>query len=160
MKIPNKNKITSAILLTTLSASVANTQAAELEEEKVALEHIEVTAQRRIQNLQKTPVSVTAFGEDELASKQIGRLDDVAYEVPNLIIAPNTGTSSGAKIFMRGVGEDNSTFTNDPAIGVYVDGVFFARQTGALIDIYDLERIEVYVALKEHCMDVILLAER
>jgi iron complex outermembrane receptor protein len=143
MKIPNKNKITSAILLTTLSASVANTQAAELEEEKVALEHIEVTAQRRIQNLQKTPVSVTAFGEDELASKQIGRLDDVAYEVPNLIIAPNTGTSSGAKIFMRGVGEDNSTFTNDPAIGVYVDGVFFARQTGALIDIYDLERIEV-----------------
>lgn len=144
MALFNKNKITTAIALASvsLSATFNQPQAAE-QEEKATIEHIEVTAQRRVQNLQKTPVSITAIGEDQLSSKQINRLDDLAYEVPNLIIAPNTGTSSGAKIFMRGVGEDNSTFTNDPAIGVYVDGVFFARQTGALIDIYDLERIEV-----------------
>tara|TARA_R110002167_G_scaffold296423_1_gene500856 strand:+ start:1496 stop:3595 length:2100 start_codon:yes stop_codon:yes gene_type:complete len=146
MKLFRKNKITSLILLATLPLSTIFIQAHavdEQENDQATLERIEVTAQRRVQNIQQTPVSITAIGEDGLASKQISRLDDLAYEVPNLIIAPNTGTSSGAKIFMRGVGEDNSTFTNDPAIGLYVDGVFFARQTGALIDIYDLERIEV-----------------
>ncbi|SEK81569.1 iron complex outermembrane recepter protein [Colwellia chukchiensis] len=137
-----KNKIASLTLLAIWPLTTTFTHAFAVEQQ-AALERIEVTAQRRVQNLQKTPVSITAIGEDELAAKQIGRLDDLSFEVPNLIIAPNTGTSSGAKIFMRGVGEDNSTFTNDPAIGIYVDGVFFARQTGALIDIYDLERIEV-----------------
>lgn len=144
MKRFSRNKITKNILLTCAITQIFGMQVNAAESGDTAeLEVIEVTAQRRVQNLQKTPVSITAIGQDELTSKQIGRLDDLAYEVPNLIIAPNTGTSSGAKIFMRGIGEDNSTFTNDPAIGIYVDGVYFARQTGALIDIYDLERIEV-----------------
>lgn len=147
MKCFTRNKVTSTLLFICLGtsnyASIAFAAEQENQEDKASIEVIEVTAQRRVQNLQKTPVSITAIGEDELSSKQINRLDDLAYEVPNLIIAPNTGTSSGAKIFMRGVGEDNSTFTNDPAIGVYIDGVFLARQTGALIDIYDLEHIEV-----------------
>ena len=147
MQISTINLITKSLLIAGLTHTVAFNSAYAAEEdnqqEKATIEKIEVTAQRRVQNLQKTAVSVTAIGEGELAAKQIGRLDDLSYEVPNLIIAPNTGTSSGAKIFMRGVGEDNSTFTNDPAIGIYIDGAFLARQTGALIDIYDLERIEV-----------------
>ncbi|XQW83438.1 TonB-dependent receptor [Thalassotalea piscium] len=144
MKTFKKNKTTLFLLaVLPLTSTFVQAYAAEEDEDQATVERIQVTAQRRVQNLQQTPVSITAIGEDGLASKQISRLDDLSYEVPNLIIAPNTGTSSGAKIFMRGVGEDNSTFTNDPAIGLYVDGVFFARQTGALIDIYDLERIEV-----------------
>ena len=138
------NKLQLGLMLAGFTAMTApiQVQAAE-QEEKAELEVIEVTAQRRVQNLQKTPLSVSVIGESELNSRQIGRLDDIALQVPNLVIAPNTGTSSGAKIFMRGVGEDNSTFTNDPAIGMYVDGVYFARQTGALVDVYDLERVEV-----------------
>ncbi len=132
-----------SIAIATCALPLSYAQAETTDESQAQIEVIEVTAQRRVQNLQETPLSVTALGAKALENKGVERLDELAYVVPNVIIAPNTGTSSGAKIFMRGVGEDNSTFTNDPAIGVYVDGVFLARQTGALVDIYDVERIEV-----------------
>ena len=142
-----KNKITQALTLTfaSLSSTIFHVPTAFSQDgvNKADIEVIEVTAQRKVQNLQDTPVSISAISADSLKKKGIDRLDEISYAVPNLVIAPNTGTSSGAKIFMRGVGEDNSTFTNDPAIGIYVDGVFLARQTGALVDIYDVERVEV-----------------
>ena len=107
------------------------------------LEAVTVTAQRREEQLQKTPISITALSAQDLERRQVTRLDDLKFEVPNLIIEPNTGTTTGAKIFLRGVGADESLFTADPAVAIYIDDVYIPRQTGALFDLYDVERVEV-----------------
>ena len=109
----------------------------------VQLEEVKVTAQRREEQLQKTPMSLTVIAGEQLDRMQIARLDDIKFVTPNIIIEQNTGTSSGAKIIMRGVGADESMFTNDPAIAIYIDDVYIPRQNGAMFDLYDVERIEV-----------------
>ncbi len=111
--------------------------------ESSAPEVVVITAQRRNEQLQKVPVAVTALSAKEMESKQIRRLDDLKYEVPNVTIEQNTGTSSGARIFMRGVGTDESLFTADPSVAIYIDDMYVARQTGAMFDMFDLQRVEV-----------------
>jgi iron complex outermembrane recepter protein len=132
--------VLSAALLFALSAAA---QDAQDENDPSTLDEITVTAQRFEQSLQKTPVAVTAISEEEFSKMQIERLDDLVNSVPNIIIEQNTGTSSGAKIFLRGVGQDESLFTADPAVAIYIDDVYIPRQTGSQIALYDVERIEV-----------------
>lgn len=108
-----------------------------------ALEKIMVTAQRRSEPLQTTPVSVTALTLEAIESRQITNVLDIAAQVPNLRIEPVTGLSNAARIFLRGVGEDQSTPTTDGAIGLYVDGIYHPRVLGSLFDLIDVERIEV-----------------
>ena len=107
------------------------------------LDAVTVTAQRREESLQKTPVTITALSAEELELQQVMRIDDLKFSVPNVVIEPNTVTSSGAKIYLRGVGTDDSLFTTDPAVAIYIDDVYIPRQTGAMFDLYDVERIEV-----------------
>jgi len=108
-----------------------------------ALQEIIVTSQRTEQALQDVPLAVSAFDAEMLERQQIRRLEDLRFAVPSLALAPNTGASSAAKIFLRGLGEDESYFTADVPVGIYVDEVYIARQTGALFDLYDVDRIEV-----------------
>ena len=104
---------------------------------------ITVTAQRRVEEIQKAPIAITAISSRDLDLKQIRRLEDLKVEVPNMIIEANTGTSSAAKIFMRGVGTDESMFTADPSVAIYVDDMYIARQTGSMFDMFDLQQVEV-----------------
>ena len=104
---------------------------------------ITVTAQRREQNAQEVPIAVTALSADRLDEDAARNLDRIGADVPNLYLARNFGTSSGALVFLRGVGEGDSIFTNDPPVGIYVDDVILPRATGALLDLIDVERIEV-----------------
>ena len=107
------------------------------------LETVVVSAQRRDEEMQKVPISITTINAAELEQKQVRRLEDVKFDVPNMVIEPNTGTSSGAKIFMRGVGTDESLFSADPSVAIYIDDVYIPRQTGAMFDLFDVQRIEV-----------------
>lgn len=113
------------------------------EKKDAGIEVINVTSQRRIQSIQEVPLAVTGLGADALEIRQVSNVLDLQSQVPNINIAANTGTSSGARIFLRGVGEDESRITADPAVGIYVDGIYIGRQVGALFDLVDLERIEV-----------------
>jgi len=113
------------------------------QEPVVELEEITVTAQRRAESLQTTPVSVTALTRKALEDRQIESTLDVAAQVPNLRIEPVTALPNAARVFLRGVGEDQSTPTTDSAIGFYVDGVYYSRVQGAIFDFSDVERIEV-----------------
>jgi iron complex outermembrane receptor protein len=128
-------------VVTALGSGNAYAQAAN--EPAVQLDQVNVTAQRRESTLQKTPLSMSVISGPELDRMQVTRVDDVRFSTPNIIIEQNTGTSSGAKIIMRGVGADESMFTNDPAVALYIDDVYIARQNGAMFDLYDVERIEV-----------------
>lgn len=108
-----------------------------------ALEAVTVTAQRVEESLQKIPLAVTAFDSRQLENKQITNVQQASYSTPNLWMEKNTGTSSGSRAAIRGVGEDESFFTSDTPVGIYIDDVYIPRQTGAQFDLYELERLEV-----------------
>ena len=107
------------------------------------VEEITVSALRRSSRLQDTPVAVTALSAETLDRRQIFNVLDVAGQVPNLAIDPVTGIGNAARVFLRGVGEDQAVFTADPGIGTYVDGVYFARTFGVLFDLVDVDSVEV-----------------
>lgn len=111
--------------------------------ERASLDEVVVTAQRREENLQSVPIAISAFGEAALDKFDIRTIRDVSSIVPNLWMETNTGLSSGARASLRGIGEDESFFTSDTPVGIYIDDVYIPRQTGALFDLNDVERIEV-----------------
>ena len=107
------------------------------------LQEVTVTAQRREEAEQSVPLAITALSADMLERQQIRSIQQLDQIVPNIVMNQNTGTSSASKIFLRGVGEDESFFTADTPVGIYIDDVYIARQTGAMFDLFDIERLEV-----------------
>ena len=108
-----------------------------------AIEELTVTSQRVEESIQRIPLAVTAFAARELEVQRIGNIYQSQYRVPNLWMETNTGLTSGSRAAIRGVGEDESFFTSDTPVGIYVDDIYIPRQTGAQFDLYDLERLEV-----------------
>jgi len=102
-----------------------------------------VTAQRREQDLQDVPAAVTALSGDMLQSRQIADTNDLQNQIPGVVISTGTGTSNSARIYFRGIGEDESRGAIDPAVGIYVDNVYLGRTVGSLVDLVDIEQIEV-----------------
>ncbi len=105
-----------------------------------------VTARKREESLQETPLAVTAITADQLELRSFQNLTDVSRVTPNMVFdlgAGNTGGSGNAQIFIRGIGQTDFLFTSDPGVGLYVDGVYFARSTGIVMDLDDLERVEI-----------------
>ncbi len=110
------------------------------------LEEIIVTAQRREENLQDTPISIAAFGEEALIQRGMTNLRNVTNYTPNVeVTVTNRPTAGGAAYaaWIRGVGTGDYAYPTDPGVGLYVDGVYLARTLGGLMSISDIERIEV-----------------
>jgi iron complex outermembrane receptor protein len=110
------------------------------------IEEVVVTARKREESLQDTPVSITAFSAEALEARHIDRLDGIAAATPNLSIDSGTfvsASSAAAGIFIRGIGQVDFTLTTEPGVGVYLDGVYIASSMGSLLDLVDVERIEV-----------------
>ncbi len=111
-----------------------------------ALEEIVVTARKREESLQETPIAVTAFSASDLEARSLDNLMDIGAYAPNVIMATAQGGSGGGnngQIYIRGIGQSDFLFTTDPGVGIYIDGVFHPRTLGAVMDLLDLERIEV-----------------
>ena len=111
-----------------------------------AIEEVVVTARRREESLQDTPIAVTAYTEDEMDLRGHLNITDVSQATPNVNIeqaASVSGLSSAPTVFIRGVGQADFVINTDPAVGVYVDGVYIARSIGSMMDLLDLERAEV-----------------
>lgn len=109
------------------------------------VEEIVVTAQRRESNLQDTPIAITALSSAALDARGVKNIGNLENFAPNLQInqgRPDGGGSTAA-ITIRGVGQNDAQFPNDPGVGLYVDGVYSARSYGGLIGLLDIERIEV-----------------
>ncbi|NKB35569.1 MAG: TonB-dependent receptor [Gammaproteobacteria bacterium] len=111
-----------------------------------ALEEVVVTARRRQESLQETPIAVSAFSAADLEERSLNNLMDIGSYAPNVIMATGQGGSGGAnngQIYIRGIGQSDFLFTTDPGVGIYIDGVFHPRTLGASMDLMDLERVEV-----------------
>jgi iron complex outermembrane receptor protein len=111
-----------------------------------SLEEITVTAEKRVENVQDVPIAITAFSEGSLRAKGITDLHGLTGLIPNVNLdqgAPFSGSNSVLSASIRGIGQDDFAFNLDPGVGVYVDGVYFARTVGANQSLLDVERIEV-----------------
>ena len=107
----------------------------------VVVGDVVVTAQRRSESLQKTPVAVTAFGQEEVKTQAISTFRDLSGRVPGLL-APRRSTAYTTQTYaVRGIGEIDTY--PEPAVAVYVDDVYLARTVGSNYDTPDLERVEV-----------------
>ncbi|BBF71888.1 TonB-dependent receptor [Sphingomonas bisphenolicum] len=105
---------------------------------------IVVTARRREERLQDVPIAVSAVDAAALNSRGLDNVTQVSQIAPNIQFTPGQGGNSGGIApFIRGVGENDFIITSDPAVGVYIDGVYVARTFGAMTELLGIDRIEV-----------------
>ncbi|WP_313801686.1 TonB-dependent receptor [Sphingobium sp.] len=107
------------------------------------LEEIVVTAQKRSESLQKTPISIVAMTSADLEKKGIADLTDLRSQVPALQVTPHPNSATTARVFIRGVGNNDDQITVDPSVAIYLDGIYIARGQGLSAEIAEVERIEV-----------------
>ncbi|MFK8049863.1 MAG: TonB-dependent receptor [Halioglobus sp.] len=122
---------------------ITSTAAGQSTQDNSMLEEVIVTAQKREQSLQDTPISIASFNNADVEKLGITNLHDIASAVPNLDIRQTTNSSAGARVYIRGIGVNDHVVTLDGAVGIYMDGVYLARNTGLAFDVADIERIEV-----------------
>jgi iron complex outermembrane recepter protein len=107
---------------------------------------IVVTAQKRAENVQNVPISITAFTAETLASRGISDVTAMGNLAPNVSLdagTPFSGSSAVLSAYIRGIGQNDFAFNLDPGVGVYLDGVYLARSVGANQDLLDVERVEI-----------------
>ena len=109
-----------------------------------ALEEIVVTAQFREQNLQDTPIAITAVTGEMMEMRNQTSIFQVAQQAPNVMLSPQgQANGSGLIAFIRGVGQTDFNYALEPGVGMYIDDVYYATVTGSNFDLMDLERVEV-----------------
>ncbi|MBX9797510.1 TonB-dependent receptor [Sphingomonas sp.] len=104
---------------------------------------IVVVARRREERLLDVPIAVTALQASDIAKLQAIDLSGLQGAVPNVNLVQGRGSTTSANFFIRGVGQPDALQTFDPAVGVYVDGVYLSRIQGALLNLFDVQRVEV-----------------
>jgi iron complex outermembrane recepter protein len=133
----------SAVLLASAMSAPLLAAPASAQEDTAAEDEVVVTARRTEERLQDVPASVSAFSEQ--AMERIGALDSTGLQgaVPNLNIVQGRGSSNATNIYIRGVGQPDALQTFDPAVGFYVDDVYYSRIRGTQLEMFDIERVEV-----------------
>jgi iron complex outermembrane receptor protein len=135
---------TIAAWLSVLTLAVCLSARAAEADSTPSLQEVTVTAQRVEENLQTTPVSMTALSGDFLQKFDVARVTSLETVSPNLNFFSGTGgSSSQVSAFIRGVGQFDFLLTTDPAVGLYVDGVYLARTFGNNLELNDVAQVEV-----------------
>lgn len=109
-------------------------------EKKQQLETITITAQKRPEDQQKTPLAITSVTGAEIAEKGIRNARDLNGLIPNVVINTN---AAATEFTIRGITSTNNTEIGNPAIGFHLDGVYLGRPDAAGIAFFDVERVEV-----------------
>jgi iron complex outermembrane recepter protein len=107
------------------------------------LEEVLVSARKKTESLQDTPISLTVFSEERLAVEGISGLKDIASKVPGLTIEPFPINGGSLRIYIRGIGIGDIQVTQDTPVALYIDGAYIARSSGTSMDVAELARIEI-----------------
>ncbi len=147
---------TTALAIVLMGSSPAFAQAASASSEEQAaagdetdtggIGEIVVTAQKRSENLQRVPISITAFTAASLEAKGVTDVAAIGNLAPNVTLdagTPFSGSSAVLSAYIRGIGQNDFAFNLDPGVGIYLDGVYLARSVGANQDLLDIERVEI-----------------
>ncbi|MBN8649504.1 MAG: TonB-dependent receptor, partial [Caulobacterales bacterium] len=147
MKSNFKNRILKGLMATTaitpfIAFSPVMAQEQKVEADKGS-ETVVVTARRREETLKDVPIAVSTFSAAKLENTGAADITALQKSTPNLTMQVARGTNSTLIGFIRGVGQQDPLWGFDPGVGLYVDDVYIARPQGAVLDIYDVARIEV-----------------
>ncbi len=102
-----------------------------------------VTAQKRSENIQDVPIAISALGSQFLESRGIDSIDKLGAVAPNVKIERAPASKTISQISIRGSVTINPAITWEPAVGLYLDGVYIAKAQGSIFDVADLERVEL-----------------
>jgi iron complex outermembrane recepter protein len=141
------NRVFGAALFASVSAlgmsSQAFAQAAD-DASSGGLDEIIVTAQKRGENLQKTPIAISAISSEQLDLQQIAEAKDLGALAPNVSVVGATTNATAMVLTIRGIPTAaDETQGYDSPIGIYVDGVYMARSSASTFEVADVERVEV-----------------
>jgi iron complex outermembrane recepter protein len=109
-------------------------------EYQATLEETVVTAQRRSENLQKVPLTVTVASGTELFNAGVTDTPSLSLAMPGLSY---TQTGSSATPFIRGIGTTTATIGAEASVATYVDGVYLSSINASLFELNNIDRIEV-----------------
>ena len=139
----HRRTLSSRAWLAVLLLPAASLQARS-EAEAEPLEEVIVTARKREEALQDTPISITVFSASALEAANMIDLRDLGKYTPGMSFTSyGMGSNEAGAIFLRGIGQSDHMVTTDPGVGLYIDGVYIGRNQGAALDLLDLERVEV-----------------
>jgi len=124
-------------------STVAIAQDAVRQDGASSLDDVIVTARRRDELLKDVPISVSALGEERLEQTGASDITALQQQTPNATVQIARGSNSTLISFIRGIGQQDPLWGFEPGVGLYVDDVYVARPQGAVLDIYDVARIEV-----------------
>ncbi|MBN8819968.1 MAG: TonB-dependent receptor [Sphingomonas sp.] len=121
----------------------AQAQTADAAESSDDAAAIIVTARRREERLVDVPISVSTFGGAQLEKQGAIDITDLGNAAPNITMETSRGTNSTLSAFIRGIGQQDPVSGFEQGVGIYLDDVYLNRPQAAVLDIYDVERIEV-----------------
>ena len=136
----------SAIAVQASAALAQDQQAQRKGSNGLTLQEVIVTAQKRAENAQDVPISISAFTSNMLQAKGITDVASMGNLAPNVTLdagTPFSGSSAVLSAYIRGIGQNDFAFNLDPGVGIYLDGVYLARSVGANQDLLDIERVEI-----------------
>ena len=133
-----KSPITVAVSLLTLGIINAIPSAPLAQAQDAKIEEVIVTARKRQESLQDVPVAVTALTPNQLERGSIQRTTDIDKMVPNVELHQTYIGSESLSASIRGIGYDDIEKSLEPTVGVAVDGVFMASNSGAVFDMFDV----------------------
>lgn len=102
-----------------------------------------VSARRRDEELQETPVAVTAINAAMIENKAAVNIGDLTGSAPNILITNQNSGAAAANLSIRGLTYADIEKSQEPTVGVVVDGVFIGTSTGQYFDFFDIEQLEV-----------------
>ena len=114
------------------------------DEASANVELVLVTARRRAEPAVEVPAAVTVLAETAIRARGVTELNQLEKYAPNVVQTNfGQGSTGHAAVFMRGIGLQDHIITTDPAVGIYLDGVYLGRNMGANMDLLNIERVEV-----------------
>ncbi len=112
-------------------------------QDRVVLDEIIVTAQKREENLQVVPLAISAISAAELEKRDIKSLGDLNAIAPNVAFRDNAGVTTISTVTIRGSVSGNPAIWVDPPVGLYLNGIYLGKSQGSVFDVIDIERVEV-----------------
>jgi iron complex outermembrane receptor protein len=111
--------------------------------DEASVQEVVVTARRREESLKDVPVAVTAVSGERLAATGATDITTLQQTTPNITVQVARGSNSTLISFIRGVGQQDPLWGFEPGVGLYIDDVYIARPQAAVLDVFDIQRIEV-----------------
>ena len=132
-----------ATVLTSLASPSAWAQEEPAIQQRGSIEEIVVTARKREESLQDTPIAVTAVSAETIEARGIENFVDISKITPNMKVHDTPGGLGAAAVYMRGIGYGDNIIGNDAPFGFYIDGVPYGRISTAAMDIVEPDSVQV-----------------